>query len=641
MATIAAGRGRRRYFDPWPGYVDVLSTLLMVVIFVLIVFVIAQVFLSHALNESDTELLQKKSDLAAAEKTVAEQELDLKNLNARIQQLNDQLTGAQTETSETKQRLTVILSERDSLATGLADANAQLANTNDANETLKAQIAELLKNHEADQSALMATRAELDKAYKLSDENKAALLAALAQVEDTKKSAADTKAQLEAALAAARADAEKAGKLTAEQKAALDEKLAELAAAYKAMDADKEKIQTTLAELAALQKARDDLAKQAAEQQAALTAAQSASEQASKLSAEQKAQLEQKLAELENAYKTISADKEKIDTMLAEIAALQKLRDDLARQVADSQAALATAQSEKDQAFKTTADQKAALEQKLIELENAYKTIDADKAKVQALLGDIAALESLRDDLSKKLLASDEASKNNAAQAEKNANELAEEKKLSDTQRMQVELLNQQVLALRQQLAQLATALDASEAKAKEQGVQIADLGKRLNVALANKVAELASYRSEFFGKLKEVLGERPDIQIVGDRFVFQSEVLFDVGSADIEDAGKQQLGQFAKTLLEIAAKIPTDIDWILRVDGHTDKRPINTPQFHSNWELSSARAIAVVNFLQSQGVPANRLAAAGFAEFRPLDPTDDEIAYRRNRRIELKLDQR
>jgi chemotaxis protein MotB len=171
--------------------------------------------------------------------------------------------------------------------------------------------------------------------------------------------------------------------------------------------------------------------------------------------------------------------------------------------------------------------------------------------------------------------------------------------------------------------------------------VQIADLGKRLNVALANKVAELAGYRSEFFGKLKQVLGERPDIQIVGDRFVFQSEVLFDVGSADIEDAGKQQLGQFAKTLLEIAAKIPPDIDWILRVDGHTDKRPINTNQFHSNWELSSARAIAVVNYLASQGVPYNRLVAAGFAEFRPLDAADDEIAYRRNRRIELKLDQR
>jgi len=620
MATIAAGRGRRRHFDAWPGYVDVLSTLLMVVIFVLMVFVIAQVFLSHALNRSDEALLQKNREVEEKNQQLVLKDTTIEQLQRDVHDLASQLQGANKARDDAQQRLTVILAERDSLAAGLADANSQLAKADDKTESLEAQIQQLLKAGESDKAALTATRAELDKAYKLSDENRAALLTALADVAAGKKSAAETKAALEAALAAAGAEAEKAGKLTAEQKAALDQKLAELANAYKTIDADKEKIQTTLAELAALQKARDDLAKSMADARAAS---------------------QQKAAELETAYKTISADKEKIDTMLAEIAALEKLRDDLAKQVADSQAALATAQSENEKAFKTTADQKAALEQKLVELENAYKTIDADKAKLQALLGDIAALESLRDELSKRLFASDEASKKNAADAEKAGNELAEEKKLSDTQRLQVELLNQQVLALREQLAQLATALDASEAKAKDQGVQIADLGKRLNMALANKVAELAGYRSEFFGKLKQVLGERPDIQIVGDRFVFQSEVLFDVGSAEIGDAGKQQLSQFAHTLLEIAAKIPNDIDWILRVDGHTDKRPINTYQFHSNWELSSARAIAVVNYLASQGVPYNRLVAAGFAEFRPLDAADDEIAYRRNRRIELKLDQR
>jgi chemotaxis protein MotB len=362
-----------------------------------------------------------------------------------------------------------------------------------------------------------------------------------------------------------------------------------------------------------LQKARDDLAKAAAENQAALA---------------------QKSQELESAYKSIDADKEKMQTLLAEIAALEKLRDDLARQVADSQAALAAAQDESEKAFKTVAEQKAALDARLVELENAYKAIDADKAKITALLGDIAALESLRDDLSRRLLASE-------AQAEQAGSDLAAEKQLSENSRLQVELLNRQVLALRQQLAQLAAALDASEDKADEQGVQIAELGKRLNEALANKVAELAGYRSEFFGKLRQVLGERQDIQVVGDRFVFQSEVLFDVGSAQIGEGGKQQLAQFARTLLEISAKIPDDIDWILRVDGHTDRRPIYTAQFQSNWELSAARAIAVVNFLQSQGVPPNRLVAAGFAENRPLDPAEDEIAYRRNRRIELKLDQR
>jgi chemotaxis protein MotB len=215
--------------------------------------------------------------------------------------------------------------------------------------------------------------------------------------------------------------------------------------------------------------------------------------------------------------------------------------------------------------------------------------------------------------------------------------ETDEQKRLRAESELQIEMLNAQLLLLRQQLARLVTALDASEAKAKADDVQIVDLGKRLNEALANKVEELARYRSEFFGKLREVLGNRPDIQIVGDRFIFQSEVLFDTRSAEIGDEGKHQLAAFADTLKNIAARIPPDIDWILRVDGHTDKRPYQA----GNWELSTERAIAVVRFLIDQGIPPNRLVAAGFAEFRPLVQGDNDDAYRHNRRIELKLDQR
>jgi chemotaxis protein MotB len=205
---------------------------------------------------------------------------------------------------------------------------------------------------------------------------------------------------------------------------------------------------------------------------------------------------------------------------------------------------------------------------------------------------------------------------------------------------LQVELLNRQLLALRDQLGKLTVALDASEAKAKSDEVQVFDLGKRLNEALASKVEELARYRSEFFGKLREVLGNRPDVQIVGDRFIFQSEVLFATGSADIGEDGKHQLAAFADTLKSIAVNIPTDIDWLLRVDGHTDKQPYNGP-YGGNWELSTARAIAVVKFLIDQGIPPNRLVAAGFGEFRPLVDGDSQEDFRRNRRIELKLDQR
>ncbi len=205
----------------------------------------------------------------------------------------------------------------------------------------------------------------------------------------------------------------------------------------------------------------------------------------------------------------------------------------------------------------------------------------------------------------------------------------------------QVALLNLQINALREQLAALQEALDASEARDKDQQAVIADLGRRLNAALAQKVQELERFRSEFFGRLREVLGDRKDIQIVGDRFVFQSEVLFESGSAQINEAGLVELSKLAQALREIAATIPADLEWILRVDGHSDKRPINTPEFPSNLHLSAARAIAVVNALIADGVPAANLAAAGFADLHPIDPAATEEAYRRNRRIEFKLTER
>jgi chemotaxis protein MotB len=201
--------------------------------------------------------------------------------------------------------------------------------------------------------------------------------------------------------------------------------------------------------------------------------------------------------------------------------------------------------------------------------------------------------------------------------------------------------LNRQLAALRRQLAALNLLLETSAGESHRQQQMIADLGRRLNLALATKLRELARYRSEFFGRLREVLGERADVRIVGDRFVFQSEVLFRTGEAELEEPGRTQLRTFVDSLLEIGRTIPADIDWVLRIDGHTDERPIQTSRFPSNWELSTARAISVVKFLIEHGVPARRVMAAGFAHFRPLDAGHDEIAFRRNRRIEFRLTQK
>lgn len=215
--------------------------------------------------------------------------------------------------------------------------------------------------------------------------------------------------------------------------------------------------------------------------------------------------------------------------------------------------------------------------------------------------------------------------------------DLTEEQKLSAEQKAAVVRLTAELAALKDELARLGTALDAADAKAKDQQAQIVDLGQKLNRALASKVEELARYRSEFFGKLREALRGQRDVQIVGDRFVFQSEVLFASGSAKLQEAGEKQLASVAKRLVEIAATIPKDINWVLQVDGHTDNKAIASREYPSNWELSAARAIAVVKFLNSEGIPNDRLVAAGYGQYQPLSSTDPA----RNRRIELKLTNR
>jgi chemotaxis protein MotB len=282
-------------------------------------------------------------------------------------------------------------------------------------------------------------------------------------------------------------------------------------------------------------------------------------------------------------------------------------------------------------------------------------SVEAERAKLKAQVADLGLQAQAAAGLKTELAA--EQQKNSQAQteiagrdtrlaalssrADKAEQALAAEKRVSSDALARVDALNAQIVALREQLTRIAAALDLSEAKAKTQEAKIADLGKKLNLALVNKVEELSRYRSEFFGRLRDILGDRPGIRVVGDRFVFQSEVLFAPGSADLSDDAKKALDPVIGALKEIAAKIPPDIDWMLRVDGHTDHRPISNAQFPSNWELSTARALSVVRYAISQGIPAERLAAAGFADLQPIDPADTPEAYRKNRRIELKLTER
>jgi chemotaxis protein MotB len=217
--------------------------------------------------------------------------------------------------------------------------------------------------------------------------------------------------------------------------------------------------------------------------------------------------------------------------------------------------------------------------------------------------------------------------------------QLEDQKQTSTRALSQVDLLNQQIAALRNQIAAVEAALQASESKDDSSQVKIADLGRRLNVALAQRVQELNRYRSDFFGRLREILSDRDNIRIVGDRFVFQSEVLFPSGGSDLNPDGQTEMAKLAAALIDVAKEIPPEINWVLRVDGHTDNVPLSgSGRYADNWALSSARAIAVVKFLIAQGVPADRLVAAGFGEFQPIAPGDTPEARATNRRIELKL---
>jgi chemotaxis protein MotB len=213
------------------------------------------------------------------------------------------------------------------------------------------------------------------------------------------------------------------------------------------------------------------------------------------------------------------------------------------------------------------------------------------------------------------------------------------EKQISQRAMNQVELLNQQIAALRTQIAALEDALGASENRDRQSNAKIADLGKRLNVALAQRVQELNRYRSDFFGRLREILSDRENIRIVGDRFVFQAEVLFPSGQEIINDAGREEMKKLAGAIVELAKEIPPEIDWVLRVDGHTDAVPLSgNGRYKDNWELSSARSTSVVKLLIENGVPPSRLVAAGFGEFQPLEEGATKEAQSKNRRIELKL---
>ncbi|SCW85566.1 peptidoglycan -binding protein [Ancylobacter rudongensis] len=292
-------------------------------------------------------------------------------------------------------------------------------------------------------------------------------------------------------------------------------------------------------------------------------------------------------------------------------------------------------------------DAMARLQAQIRELTDLLALERASDAETDSQMGALRAsllrLEQERDALREAAIAVAGPEEIAAAQSRSAelARELGQEKDAAAQAAAQIAILNQQIAALRRQIAALEEALNISDQKDKESQSRLADLGRRLNVALAQRVQELTRYRSDFFGRLRAILGDRPDVRVVGDRFVFQSEIFFDRAAAQLRDDALPALDKLATALIELEKQIPADLPWVLRVDGHTDDRPISTPLYPSNWELSAARAIAVVQYLAQRGVSPQHLVAAGFGEYQPIDSGSDDEARARNRRIELKLTER
>ena len=316
------------------------------------------------------------------------------------------------------------------------------------------------------------------------------------------------------------------------------------------------------------------------------------------------------------------------------LAGKNKALDALNLQVAELARTLSLSEEQKRNLDRRVSELSASLGSNQAERDRLAGELDAATTQAAALSADIAALSALKVELEAEVARL-------ATQLDSTQGELVRQTELGNAATAQVELLNRQMAAIREQLGKLEEALGIANKDLSGKDAKIADLGRQLNIALANRVGELERYRSEFFGKLREALGERSDVQIVGDRFIVPTDILFESASAELGAAAQGRLDLLAATVREVSAEIPSSIDWVLRIDGHTDRRPIHTERFPSNWELSTARAVAIVKYLVVQGIPAHRLSANGFGQFQPIDTADSAEAYARNRRIELQLTNR
>ena len=736
--ALSRRTGQRFQGSIWPGFVDAMTGLLLVLMFVLTIFMVIQFVLRETISGQETELNTLSAEIAEIAEALGLEQERVKSLETELGTLSSNLSDAETQVAAQSALIAQLTSERDQTANALADANSKITafeaqvagllasqQENLANiQSLENRRDELMSEAEALNLALAQARDEIDvaaeEARRKASEREAleALIASLRKDKADASTTIDEQTQRLEELTTQLSEAEAAKLVSAaaaeELRKRLENSNAELTAMTLALEEQRKKAEDTLTLLAAANAAKDSVQKKLEE--ALITISAMDREQTERLESVEEARKEadQEVQRLQIALAASLARQdemarqlEAVNNMLnesntrerAQFTELSDLQSDLARALLDlenQRDATDAANLQRDRAEERIAELENALEQLAGQNEGALKSLEQQLAEalaakvkaegerqnltedLQAALAARLAADALADErlsaLEQREILLAEARKSLGVSedlSEKRANELIEAAK-------QQELLNQQVATLRAELGKLQELLALSEQKDADSQIQLQNLGNRLNAALARAASEerkrrkleeaerirleaeakkleqernqladqaqdLANYKSEFFGRLREILAGQEGVKIVGDRFVFSSEVLFEPGAASLSEAGQLEIDKVANILLGVKDSIPDTIEWVIRVDGHTDNIPLSgAGEFRDNWELSQARALSVVRYMvEALQFPANRMAANGFGEFQPVNTDDTPEARAQNRRIEIKLTER
>ncbi len=621
----------------WPGFVDVLATLLIVIIFVLMVFTVSQIYLSDALSGRDKALQELRTQISELSKIL---QLEISEKEEALQILSDTettLSGVQQNLKEQE-----LISE--GLQTDLAKKSTEIFVQEQNIIALSDQITELLSElrivakalevYEGLDSTILSTDGLGERINKALAARIDQLKTLNNKLDESNKKLSISEANLNENISELNLVNEKLASNEKILKSKIEElkiKNDNLLAINESLGIEDggitEQLDAIKAKNQQLEELNQDLIYSKEETQNTLN-----------LLEQTNVELEQTNVELEQTNVELALRDEELQKQITQY---QDLMNDLL-EINDSLGLKDATLQEQLQAIRSKNQELAKLNQnlinkdktifdlrgKIIELNNVLSISDA-KSLEQEL--EIATLKRTIENVESQRVIEKEISSNQIKEMEIESSQTLE----------QISILSNEIENLKIEILTLNKALEASEIETASKNLEIEILGERLNKALTSKIFELQKYRSEFFGKLQSLLGDRDDIKIVGDRFIFESELLFDSASADLQENGKEKLKQIAMTLMETTNQIPSDIDWIIQVEGHTDKRPIKTMQYPSNWELSSARANSVLKLLLEIGFPSNRLAAAGYGEFYPISDGETKEDYQQNRRIELKLTSR